>query len=221
MVSTYGYSVRNDVVGNDNSSADPSVNPTGVPLAARTPESIVLTTPNDSTNRARPSSPWPLLHGTSRCFIEYASLIGSRFDFDRYGPVPRSSPRQADLTVTAGTLTMKMAPSLVRLYEQMPEPKYVIAMGACTVTGGMSSTDSHSTVRGVDKLIPVDIHLPGCPPAPEAIMDAIIKSRSKVSRGTYNHGGKLQKGNRFFTLNHRLSEVVSDIYPRKEDGPND
>ncbi|XLU45330.1 hypothetical protein S245_040144, partial [Arachis hypogaea] len=106
----------------------------------------------------------------------------SRFDFDRYGLVPRSSPRQADLILTAGTVTVKMAPSLVRLYEQMPEPKYVIAMGACTITGGMFSTDSYSTVRGVDKLIPVDVYLPGCPPKPEAIIDAITKLRKKISR---------------------------------------
>ncbi|KAG6539891.1 hypothetical protein Mapa_018730 [Marchantia paleacea] len=141
--------------------------------------SIILTTFNDFSNWARLSSLWPLLYGTSCCFIEFASLIGSRFDFDRYGLVPRSSPRQADLIITAGTVTMKMAPSLVRLYEQMPEPKYVIAMGACTITGGMFSTDSYTTVRGVDKLIPVDIYLPGCPPKPEAIIDAIIKLRKK------------------------------------------
>lgn len=93
-----------------------------------------------------------ILYGTYCCFIEFAS--GLRFDFDHYGLVPRrSSPRQADLNLifTAGTVTMKMAPSLVRLYEQMPEPKYVIAMGACSITGGMFSTDSYSTVRGVDK----------------------------------------------------------------------
>jgi NAD(P)H-quinone oxidoreductase subunit K len=147
--------------------------------------SIILTTFNDFSNWARLSSLWPLLYGTSCCFIEFASLIGSRFDFDRYGLVPRSSPRQADLIITAGTVTMKMAPSLVRLYEQMPEPKYVIAMGACTITGGMFSTDSYSTVRGVDKLIPVDIYLPGCPPKPEAIIDAIIKLRKKVAQETY------------------------------------
>ncbi|KAH6557513.1 hypothetical protein KP509_1Z109800 [Ceratopteris richardii] len=119
--------------------------------------------------------PHLLLYGTSCCFIEFDALIGSRFDFDRYGLVPRSSPRQADLIVTAGTITMKIAPSLVRLYEQMREPKYVIAMGACTITVNMFSTDSYSTIRGVDKLIPVDIHLRGCPPKPEAIIDAVRK----------------------------------------------
>ncbi|KAJ0083535.1 hypothetical protein Patl1_29697 [Pistacia atlantica] len=103
-----------------------------------TQNSVISTTSNDLSNWSRLSSLWPLLYGTSCCFIEFASLIGSRFDFDRYGLVPRSSPRQADLILTAGTVTMKMAPSLVRLYEQMPEPKYVIAMGACTITGGCS-----------------------------------------------------------------------------------
>jgi NAD(P)H-quinone oxidoreductase subunit K len=93
----------------------------------KTPNSIFKTTFNDFSNWARLSSLWPLLYGTSCCFIKFASLIGSRFDFDRYGLVPRSSPRQVDLIITAGTVTMKMAPSLVRLYEQMPEPKYVIA----------------------------------------------------------------------------------------------
>ena len=169
--------------------------------------SIILTTFNDFSNWARLSSLWPLLYGTSCCFIEFASLIGSRFDFDRYGLVPRSSPRQADLIITAGTVTMKMAPSLIRLYEQMPEPKYVIAMGACTITGGMFSTDSYSTVRGVDKLIPVDIYLPGCPPKPEAIIDAIIKLRKKVAQETYKDKSRFQQGKRYLTLNHKFNLI--------------
>jgi len=173
----------------------------------KSPNSIILTTFNDFSNWARLSSLWPLLYGTSCCFIEFASLIGSRFDFDRYGLVPRSSPRQADLIITAGTVTMKMAPSLVRLYEQMPEPKYVIAMGACTITGGMFSTDSYSTVRGVDKLIPVDIYLPGCPPKPEAIIDAIIKLRKKVAQETYKDNLRFQQGKRYFTLNHKFNLI--------------
>nr|YP_010382279.1 NADH-plastoquinone oxidoreductase subunit K [Geranium koreanum]UED15785.1 NADH-plastoquinone oxidoreductase subunit K [Geranium koreanum] len=173
-------------------------------LDRRTPNSVLSTTPNDLSNWSRLSSLWPLLYGTSCCFIEFASLIGSRFDFDRYGLVPRSSPRQADLVLTAGTVTMKMAPSLVRLYEQMPEPKYVIAMGACTITGGMFSTDSYSTVRGVDKLIPVDVYLPGCPPKPEAVIDAITKLRKKISREINEDQIRSQQANRYFTIRHKF-----------------
>ena len=99
---------------------------------------------------------------------------------------------------------MKMAPSLVRLYEQMPEPKYVIAMGACTITGGMFSTDSYSTVRGVDKLIPVDVYLPGCPPKPEAVIDAITKLRKKISREIYEDRIRSQQENRCFTTSHKF-----------------
>ncbi|KAK7389268.1 hypothetical protein VNO78_24121 [Psophocarpus tetragonolobus] len=105
-------------------------------LDQATKNSVISTTLNDLSNWPRLSSLWPLLYGTRCCFMEFASLIGSRFEFDRYELVPQSSPRQADLTLTANTVTMKLAPSLVRLYEQMPEPKYVIAMGACTITGG-------------------------------------------------------------------------------------
>nr|YP_009679607.1 NdhK [Trichopus zeylanicus subsp. travancoricus]QDP69922.1 NdhK [Trichopus zeylanicus subsp. travancoricus] len=173
-------------------------------LDQTTHNSVISTTSNDLLNWSRLSSLWPLLYGTSCCFIEFASLIGSRFDFDRYGLVPRSSPRQADLILTAGTVTMKMAPSLVRLYEQMPEPKYVIAMGACTITGGMFSTDSYSTVRGVDKLIPVDVYLPGCPPKPEAVIDAITKLRKKISRELPEDRTMSQWENRCFTTNHKF-----------------
>nr|YP_010184451.1 NADH-plastoquinone oxidoreductase subunit K [Calochortus uniflorus]QVG63378.1 NADH-plastoquinone oxidoreductase subunit K [Calochortus uniflorus] len=173
-------------------------------LDQTTSNSVISTTLNDFSNWSRLSSLWPLLYGTSCCFIEFASLIGSRFDFDRYGLVPRSSPRQADLILTAGTVTMKMAPSLVRLYEQMPEPKYVIAMGACTITGGMFGTDSYSTVRGVDKLIPVDVYLPGCPPKPEAVIDAITKLRKKISREISEDRTVSQEENRCFTTNHKF-----------------
>ena len=147
-----------------------SCGPVGAPSVTNDlSENIILTSLEDLHNWARLSSLWPLLYGTACCFIEFAALIGSRFDFDRFGLVPRSSPRQADLLIVAGTVTMKMAPALVRLYEQMPDPKYVIAMGACTITGGMFSADSTTAVRGVDKLIPVDLYLPGFPPRPEAI----------------------------------------------------
>lgn len=206
VLNSTSYNYKNKI----NNSMKPLINSLS---NQKNPNSIILTTFNDFSNWARLSSLWPLLYGTSCCFIEFASLIGSRFDFDRYGLVPRSSPRQADLIITAGTVTMKMAPSLVRLYEQMPEPKYVIAMGACTITGGMFSTDSYSTVRGVDKLIPVDIYLPGCPPKPEAIIDAIIKLRKKVAQETYKDNSRFQQGKRYFTLNHKFNLVSISSSP--------
>jgi len=174
--------------------------------------SIILTTVNDLHNWARLSSLWPLLYGTSCCFIEFASLLGSRFDFDRFGLVPRSSPRQADLLITAGTITMKMAPAVVRLYEQMPDPKYVIAMGACTITGGMFSTDSYTTLRGVDKLLPVDVYLPGCPPKPEAIIDAVIKLRKKVAQENLADRDQFAPIHRYHTVEHKMA-MVNKIHP--------
>ncbi|MFZ9737542.1 MAG: NADH dehydrogenase subunit K [Prochlorotrichaceae cyanobacterium] len=170
-------------------------------------ENVILTTLDDLYNWSRLSSLWPLLYGTACCFIEFAALIGSRFDFDRFGLVPRSSPRQADLLITAGTVTMKMAPALVRLYEQMPEPKYVIAMGACTITGGMFSVDSPSAVRGVDKLIPVDVYIPGCPPRPEAIFDAVIKLRKRVSNESIQERARLQQTHRYYSTTHQMKAV--------------
>ena len=105
---------------------------------------------------------------------------------------------------------MKMAPALVRLYEQMPEPKYVIAMGACTITGGMFSADSTTAVRGVDKLIPVDLYLPGCPPRPEAIFDAVIKLRKKVGNESILERSKAEQTHRYLTVEHNMNIVFSE-----------
>jgi NAD(P)H-quinone oxidoreductase subunit K len=184
------------------------LNPIGRPeVTKELSENVILTTVDDLYNWARLSSLWPLLYGTACCFIEFAALIGSRFDFDRFGLLPRCSPRQADLIITAGTITMKMAPALVRLYEQMPDPKYVIAMGACTITGGMFSMDSPSAVRGVDKLIPVDVYIPGCPPRPEAIIDAIIKLRKKISNESLAERGEVAQTHRYYTTTHKMKSV--------------
>ncbi|UFP93079.1 NADH-quinone oxidoreductase subunit NuoB [Gloeobacter morelensis] len=173
---------------------------------------VILTTLNDLYNWARLSSVWPLMYGTACCFIEFAGLIGSRFDFDRFGLVPRATPRQADLIITAGTITMKFAPALVTLYQQMPEPKYVIAMGACTITGGMFSTDSPTTVRGVDKLVPVDVYIPGCPPRPEAIFDAIVKLRKKMATEDFRERYEtISQTHRYYTAQHRMKAVADPL----------
>nr|YP_009426079.1 NADH-plastoquinone oxidoreductase subunit K [Diplaziopsis cavaleriana]ASU94769.1 NADH-plastoquinone oxidoreductase subunit K [Diplaziopsis cavaleriana] len=210
MVSTSEHSGESDIDKIEPRGVDILLNSVEPPLPEwSVSNSIFLANIGDFSNWSRLSSLWPLLYGTSCCFIEFASLIGSRFDFDRYGLVPRSSPRQADLVVTAGTVTMKMAPSLVRLYEQMPDPKYVIAMGACTITGGMFGTDSYSTVRGVDKSIPVDIYLPGCPPKPEAIIDAVTKLRKKIARGSFIDRASRPTRTKYPSLNHRFHFVPS------------
>jgi NAD(P)H-quinone oxidoreductase subunit K len=186
----------------------PLSNPTQRPeVTQELSENIILTTVDDLYNWAKLSSLWPMMYGTACCFIEFAALIGSRFDFDRFGLVPRCSPRQADLIITAGTITMKMAPALVRLYEQMPNPKYVIAMGACTITGGMFSVDSPTAVRGVDKLIPVDLYIPGCPPRPEAIFDAIIKLRKKVANESLQERAQFLQTHRYHTISHNMKAV--------------
>jgi NAD(P)H-quinone oxidoreductase subunit K len=183
-------------------------NPVGAPTVTQDlSENVILTTVDDLYNWTRLSSLFPLLYGTACCFIEFAALIGSRFDFDRFGLLPRASPRQADLIITAGTITMKMAPALVRLYEQMPDPKYVIAMGACTITGGMFSMDSPTAVRGVDKLIPVDVYIPGCPPRPEAIFDAIIKLRKKIATESWADNAVIAQTHRYHTVKHEMKPV--------------
>lgn len=198
-------SARGPLINPNERIMNPAVN-TGVTQALS--ENVILTTVDDLYNWTRLSSLFPLLYGTACCFIEFAALIGSRFDFDRFGLLPRASPRQADLIIVAGTVTMKMGPALVRLYEQMPKPAYVMAMGACTITGGMFSVDSPTAIRGVDKIIPVDVYIPGCPPRPEAIFDAIIKLRKKIANESMQERGQLVETHRFYTCSHNMKVVA-------------
>jgi NADH-quinone oxidoreductase subunit B len=162
--------------------AGPSVPPTATPwIEGRFEENLVLTTVEQAINWARQSSIWPMTFGLACCAIEMMAAGASRYDLDRFGAGAfRATPRQADLMIVAGTVTYKMASRVRRLYNLMPDPKYVIAMGACTTGGGPYFKWGYHVVKGVDLVVPVDVYVPGCPPRPESLLEGLMRIQDKI-----------------------------------------
>ena len=159
-------------------------------LEEKLPSGVLLTSVTKLVNWARKSSMWPVTFGLACCAIEMMSAGAGRYDLARFGmEVFRASPRQADLMIVAGRVSQKMAPVLRQIYDQMPEPKWVLSMGVCASSGGMFN--NYAIVQGVDHIVPVDMYLPGCPPRPEMLMDAILKIHDKVMAGPIN--GRLER----------------------------
>jgi NADH-quinone oxidoreductase subunit B len=163
---------------------------------------VVVGALDDLINWGRSNSLWSLTFATSCCGIEFMSVGAARYDFARFGfEVTRNSPRQADLIMVAGTITHKMAPVLKRLYDQMAEPKYVVAVGGCAISGGPFKSSYH-VLNGVDKIIPVDVYIPGCPPRPEAMIYSIMQLSRKMKVERFFGGVNRQEKIKDFLANH-------------------
>ena len=148
-------------------------------LTERYKDNVLFTTSDSIINWSRKSSLWPETFGIACCAIEMIAAGCARYDLDRFGVVFRSSPRQSDVMIIAGTVTKNMAPIIRRLYDQMPEPRYVIAMGTCAISGGVYNT--YSVVQGSDLFVPVDVHVAGCPPRPDALLHAMVLLQEKIA----------------------------------------
>ncbi len=161
-------------------SKDIPINSPGYNIPPEMQSQVAITTLDKIYNWSRRSSIWPMMFGLACCAIEMICTAASRYDFSRFGmEVMRPSPRQSDLMIVSGTVTKKMIPQIVRLYNQMPEPKYVVAMGACA-SGGGPFKEGYNVVSGVDNYIPVDVYIPGCPPTPQALLNGLITLQKKI-----------------------------------------
>jgi NADH-quinone oxidoreductase subunit B len=157
-------------------------------------DNIITTSLDKIVNWSRKSSIWPMTFGLACCAIEMMSTGASHNDLDRFGIIFRASPRQSDCIIIAGTVTKKMLPVIKVVYEQMPEPKWVVAMGACACSGGVF--DTYSVVQGVDQALPVDVYIPGCPPRPEALLYGLLKLQDKIWNDKNSFGSSIGLGNR-------------------------
>lgn len=158
------------------------MNKPGFEIPPELQHQVSITTLDRVYNWCRRNSVWPMMFGLACCAIEMICMAASRFDFSRFGmEVMRPSPRQADVMIVSGTVTKKMIPQIVRLYNQMPEPKYIIAMGACA-SGGGPFKEGYSVVSGVDRYLPVDVYIPGCPPTPQALFNGLIALQKKIDK---------------------------------------
>ncbi len=164
-----------------------------IPIPAEVKQNVFITSLDKIYNWSRRNSMWPMVFGLACCAIEMICTASSRYDMARFGmEVFRASPRQSDLMIVSGTVTKKMVPTIVRLYNQMPEPRYVISMGACA-NGGGPFKEGYNVVDGIDKFIPVDVYIPGCPPTPQALIYGLISMQEKISQQTIRSAQWYQK----------------------------